>query len=51
MSFDDGPRDGFVAALDAPVELNPTVKARYARRSQWDRQERGGPSRAATIRS
>ena len=27
----------FVAALDAPVELDAAVKARYARRPQWDR--------------
>ena len=27
----------FLAALDAPVELDPAVKARYARPSQWER--------------
>ena len=26
-----------VVALDAPVELDPAVKARYARRPQWER--------------
>ena len=27
----------FVAALDAPVELDPAAKARYARSPQWER--------------
>ena len=29
--------EDFVAALDAPVEIDPAVKARYARTPQWDR--------------
>ena len=29
--------DDFVAVLDAPVELDPSVKERFARRPQWDR--------------
>ncbi|MCY3879706.1 MAG: DUF1778 domain-containing protein [Rhodobacteraceae bacterium] len=33
--FDDETWDSFLAALDAPVEIDPAVKARYAR--QWDR--------------
>ena len=37
IALDDGAWDDFVAALDAPVELDPAVKARYARRPQWDR--------------
>ena len=37
MALDDGAWDDFVAALDAPVELDPEVKARYVRRPQWDR--------------
>ena len=35
--LDDEAWDDFIAALDAPVELDPAVKARYARRPQWDR--------------
>ena len=37
IALDDGAWDDFVAALDAPVELDLAVKARYARRPQWDR--------------
>ncbi len=37
IALDDEAWDGFVAALDAPVEPDPAVKARYARRPQWDR--------------
>ena len=35
--LDDEAWDDFMTALDAPVELDPAVKARYARRPQWDR--------------
>jgi len=35
--LDDEAWDDFVAALDAPVELDPAVKARYARTPQWRR--------------
>ena len=37
IALDDGAWDDFVAVLDAPVELDPAVKARYARRPHWDR--------------
>ena len=37
IALDDKAWDDFVSALDAPVEIDPTVKARYARRPQWDR--------------
>ena len=37
IALDDEAWDAFTAALDAPVEPDPTVKARYARRPQWDR--------------
>ena len=37
IALDDEAWDDFVAALDAPVEPDPVVKARYARRPQWDR--------------
>ena len=37
IALDDEAWDDFVAALDAPVELDPAVKARYARRPQWNR--------------
>ena len=37
IALDDGAWDDFVAALDAPVVIDPAVKARYARRPQWDR--------------
>ena len=35
--LDDEAWDAFAAALDAPVKPDPAVKARYARRPQWDR--------------
>ena len=35
--LDDEAWDDFIAALDAPVEIKPAVKARYARKPQWDR--------------
>ena len=37
IALDDEVWDDFVAALDAPVKLDPAVKARYARTLQWDR--------------
>ncbi len=37
IALDDEAWDAFVAALDAPVESDPAVKERYARRPQWDR--------------
>ena len=37
IALDDEAWDDFIAALDAPVEIDPAVKARYARRPQWDR--------------
>ena len=37
IAFDDEAWDDFVAALDAPVEIDPAVKARYARAAQWVR--------------
>ena len=37
ITLDDGAWDDFIAVLDAPVELDPAVKERYARRPQWDR--------------
>ncbi|MDE0262845.1 MAG: DUF1778 domain-containing protein [Bryobacterales bacterium] len=37
ITLDDEASDDFVAALDAPVELDPSVKERFARRPQWDR--------------
>lgn len=35
--LDDKAWDDFAAALDAPVELGPAVKAQYARPPQWRR--------------
>ncbi len=35
--LDEDAWDAFAAALDAPVEPSPAVKARFARRPQWDR--------------
>ena len=35
--LDDEAWDDFIAALDAPVEIDPAVKERYARKPQWDR--------------
>ena len=37
ITLDDEAWDAFVTALDAPVDHDPTVKERYARRPQWDR--------------
>ena len=37
IALDDAAWDDFVAALDSPLELDPAVKARYARGTQWDR--------------
>ena len=37
IALDDEAWDDFVAALDAPVEIDPAVKARYARKPQWER--------------
>ncbi len=37
IALDDEAWDAFVAALDTPVEADPVVKERYARRPQWDR--------------
>ena len=37
IALNDDAWNDFVAALHAPVELDPAVKARYARRPQWDR--------------
>ena len=37
IALGDEAWDDFIAALDAPVEIDPAVKARYARRPQWDR--------------
>ncbi len=37
IALGDEAWDEFVAALDAPVDLDSTVKARYARPPQWER--------------
>jgi len=37
IALDDKAWDDFVAALDAPVEPDSVVKARYTRQPQWDR--------------
>lgn len=37
ITLDDEAWDDFVATLDAPVKIDPAVKAGYARRPQWDR--------------
>ena len=37
IALGDEAWDDFLAALDASVELDPAVKARYARPPQWDR--------------
>ncbi|MDE2791289.1 MAG: hypothetical protein OXI81_12840, partial [Paracoccaceae bacterium] len=47
-ALDDEAWDDFVAALDAPVEIDPAVKARYARKPQWNRWDRPSRSRRAT---
>ena len=35
--LDEEAWDAFTAALDAPVEPDPAVKARFGQRPQWDR--------------
>lgn len=35
IAVDDGVWDEFVAALDAPIELDPALKARHSRKPQW----------------
>ena len=37
IALDDEAWDDFAAALDAPVVIDPAVKARYAHQPQWDR--------------
>ena len=37
IALDDEAWDAFTAALDAPVEPDPEVKERFARRPSWDR--------------
>ncbi len=37
IALDDEAWDDFVAELEAPAEIDPAVKARFARRPQWDR--------------
>ena len=37
IALDDEAWDAFAAVLDAPVEPDPAVKARYARRPSWER--------------
>ena len=37
ISLDDEAWDAFAAALDAPVDIDPAVKERFARRPQWER--------------
>ncbi len=37
VSLDDEAWDDFVAALDAPVDMVPSVRERFARQPQWDR--------------
>ena len=37
IALDEEAWEAFVAALDAPVALDPAVKARYARTPQWAR--------------
>ena len=36
IALDDEAWESFLAALDTPVEIDPTVKARYGRTPQWD---------------
>ena len=48
ITLDDEAWDNFVAALDAPVEFDPAVKARYARRHQRDYQDRQSRPHPAT---
>ena len=37
IALDDEAWDAFAAALDAPVDIDPDVKERFARRPQWER--------------
>ena len=37
IALDNEAWDDFVAALDAPVELDPEVRVRFTRPPQWDR--------------
>ena len=37
IALDNEAWDAFAAALDAPVDPDPEVTQRYARRPQWDR--------------
>ena len=37
IALDDEAWDDIVTALDSPLEPDPAVKTRYARRPQWDR--------------
>ena len=37
IALDDKAWDAFTAALDAPVDPDPAVKARFARKPQWQR--------------
>ena len=37
IALDDGAWDDFIAALDAPVEIDAAVRARYERRPRWER--------------
>ena len=37
ITLDDEAWDAFAAALDAPVDIDPAVKERFARRPQWER--------------
>ena len=36
IALDDEAWEDFVAALAAPVKIDPAVKARYARQPQWE---------------
>lgn len=37
ITLNDEAWDDFVAALDAPVDLDPSIKERFAHRPKWDR--------------
>ena len=50
IALGDEAWDDFLAALDAPVELDPAVKARYARLPQWERPFPGHPGRLTGVR-
>ncbi len=51
IALDDEAWGNCVAALDAPLEIDPSVKARYARSPQGERQIHPNPSRPATTSS